>query len=905
MAVDLLKILREVRGTGLPEEEYTDGIYYDIKSKPTEDDGVTQRLAPGMYESMKVMAGAAAIVVTMTDEIDAVVAISDEIVTVADNIDGTVSTAITDIHAELAKITNVSDNLDDVTNFADVYYGPKAADPTLRNDGTAMVEGDIYFNTSDSIVYTYTGAVWTSNRDRSVHIGTQVAATISDFNDAVGAATNITGIIDIEPVVAQNADITKIDIAPFSYYILGVHYTEPGGTAIVPTIGAGDSSTFIGVDATGIIYSTSKFTTVQTQTIVPLARLQAVQGQSGPGSELQTPLPLIYTIGQFGYTDRDWIENAVGALYATGGTFSENVTTPLQVDQSAGNFHNAQRLHIDIPQDSNIEASVLYNISSVPTLQTRATLVVPKFYDNGTDIVALSNNKYASHTLLRSPKAENVFIFVYSNQQYNSLADAEQANIDFSIFVSQSTSGMIAVARFILKGDSSNIISIIDERPSIGGTQSAIIGTATVQQVYDNSSTPEIVTDGVRGALTVKRGSAADTDNVYEGKNGAGDTTFSVTGNGDVALSGTVDGRDVGVDGAKLDGVEDAATADQTATEIATAYEGISNTNKYTDSEKAELAATYSQTEVDNEITNRAQQGKNAIINGDFGVNQYDDIDTAPVACANGKYYIDRNRTLLSISSATIQRLIGVLVNGIYVNSLKLVAGATESATLGTTQRFESFYKGQVKTLSKWVKSNSNQARISIYDGATETLSEPHSGGGTYELLKVTKTISSSATTLDVRCRLMSSGGSVSITSGDYIESTMWQLEPGVVPTDFEQLKPSQQLADSKRYLPYRSKLGASTAHDSGFALSATICRIIIKFKVTARVAPTALTDVGNFKLYGGGSVISVASMAITTSTVDYAQISVTVAGGLTTNTLYYLRNDADDTAYIEIQTEL
>ncbi len=367
---------------------------------------------------------------------------------------------------------------------------------------------------------------------RENHIGVQVAATVSDFEDAVGSTTELTGILTYDDVVSINTDITKIDIIAFDYFIQGAKYSYAGGTALVPTIAGGDSSTFVGVDSAGVLYSSSLFSDEQTKTILPLARLQAVQGQSGPGSQLQTPVHLTYSISQDGFVDRRWTRHVIGALYGTGGTFSENGTTPLQVDQTSGIFHNAQRKHIDITGSSNIEVSELYHIAGVPTVQTRATLVIPKYYDDGTDIVALGNNKFVSHTLLRSPKAEDLFIFVYGNTEYASQAAAEQAPIDYSVFVSQAVSGMMAVARFIVKGDSTNIITIVDERPSIGGTQSAIIGTATLQQVYDNSTTPELLTDTVRGALSIKRGSAEDTDSVLEVLNGAGTTTFSVDGNG-------------------------------------------------------------------------------------------------------------------------------------------------------------------------------------------------------------------------------------------------------------------------------------------------------------------------------------------------------------------------------------
>ena len=52
----------------------------------------------------------------------------------------------------------------------------------------------------------------------------------------------------------------------------------------------------------------------------------------------------------------------------------------------------------------------------------------------------------------------------------------------------------------------------------------------------------------------------------------------------------TFDGRDVSADGAKLDGIEAGATADQTPSEIKTAYESNANTNAFTDAEQSKLS---------------------------------------------------------------------------------------------------------------------------------------------------------------------------------------------------------------------------------------------------------------------------------------------------------------------------
>lgn len=63
---------------------------------------------------------------------------------------------------------------------------------------------------------------------------------------------------------------------------------------------------------------------------------------------------------------------------------------------------------------------------------------------------------------------------------------------------------------------------------------------ATLQTVFNNSTPPEIVTDVAHGALTVRRGSAADTDTVIEVQNGAGATVAKITGEGKANFSDMV-----------------------------------------------------------------------------------------------------------------------------------------------------------------------------------------------------------------------------------------------------------------------------------------------------------------------------------------------------------------------------
>ena len=82
---------------------------------------------------------------------------------------------------------------------------------------------------------------------------------------------------------------------------------------------------------------------------------------------------------------------------------------------------------------------------------------------------------------------------------------------------------------------------------------------------------------------------------------------IDVTGN--ITVTGTVDGRDVASDGSKLDGIESGATADQSNSEIKTAYEANSNTNAFTDALLSKLngiAASATNVTNTNQLTNGA-----------------------------------------------------------------------------------------------------------------------------------------------------------------------------------------------------------------------------------------------------------------------------------------------------------
>ena len=94
-------------------------------------------------------------------------------------------------------------------SFDDRYLGQKASDPTLDNDGDALVAGALYFNTTDDVMKVYEGSVW--------------VAAYASLSGAMIGANNLSDVASVSD----------------SRNNLG--------------LGAGDTPTFAGIDVTGTV----------------------------------------------------------------------------------------------------------------------------------------------------------------------------------------------------------------------------------------------------------------------------------------------------------------------------------------------------------------------------------------------------------------------------------------------------------------------------------------------------------------------------------------------------------------------------------------------------------------------------------------------------------------------------
>ena len=116
-------------------------------------------------------------------------------------------------------------------NFDDTYLGSFSSDPTVDNDGDALVSGALYFNSSSNEMRVYDGANWiaassagTASLLEYKYTATAGQTTFSgaDDNSATLSYSTANLIVTLNGIVLEN----------------GTDYTATSGTSIVLTVGA-------------------------------------------------------------------------------------------------------------------------------------------------------------------------------------------------------------------------------------------------------------------------------------------------------------------------------------------------------------------------------------------------------------------------------------------------------------------------------------------------------------------------------------------------------------------------------------------------------------------------------------------------------------------------------------------
>jgi len=178
----------------------------------------------------------------ISSEVTTLAGVSTDITTVAG-----IESDVSSVAAIDTDVTTVAANVADVTNFSDVYLGPKASAPTLRNDGSALQVGDLYFDTTVEEMRVYDGAAWqatgstvngTSQRQSFTATASQTTFTVTGGYDSGFADVYLNGAklvngtdVDVssgsDVVLTNGADAgDSVDVVAYGAFELADTYTK-------------------------------------------------------------------------------------------------------------------------------------------------------------------------------------------------------------------------------------------------------------------------------------------------------------------------------------------------------------------------------------------------------------------------------------------------------------------------------------------------------------------------------------------------------------------------------------------------------------------------------------------------------------------------------------------------------
>ena len=190
-----------------------------------------------------------------------------------------------------------------------------------------------------------------------------------------------------------------------------------------------------------------------------------------------------------------------------------------------------------------------------------------------------------------------------------------------------------------------------------------------------------------------------------------------------------------------------------------------------------------------------------------------------------------------------------------------------------------------------WMKSNTSKAGMYIYnDGRHDR--QAHSGNGQWEYLVARAPLSKmTATTIDFHATFYDSG-TVSVSSGDYIEIANVQVERNVtgVATPFENRSYGQEMAACQRYFQVFTESGDTTFGTAvAYTGNAAYDGTQQIFPVEMRASPTRSTSGSWYASDGLGSDFGVTSFYGNNTKWGY-QLGFGVSSGLTTGRWYSIR---------------
>lgn len=174
---------------------------------------------------------------------------------------------------------------------------------------------------------------------------------------------------------------------------------------------------------------------------------------------------------------------------------------------------------------------------------TTATAIDPLYYDNNGVKTPVPSNNFTNQRIYITQNGE--FVVQYAQKAtYGSMTDAK-LGLEFESFVTHPNllNNAVLIGVLCVKNTATNLSISTDAQLTLASKFGELVGASggssgggssitTLQSAYEISSSPEIVTNNINKALTIKRGSGSDSDNLIELVNSAGSMVSGINAQG-------------------------------------------------------------------------------------------------------------------------------------------------------------------------------------------------------------------------------------------------------------------------------------------------------------------------------------------------------------------------------------
>jgi hypothetical protein len=372
-----------------------------------------------------------------------------------------------------------------------------------------------------------------TNKQVNILLGNTISTGVFEFT---GLTKTSNTTFQIAPVRGWFVDNTSNPIIP---YVLQVNYSGSTTGQTTPYLTTADSTFVLMTSAGTISYQTSFPSPQQRRQNIFLGKVvhpsrtsilnvnNTVDFDVSPMSALRDLWTPIRGVNQGIIVSPNGanlnINTSAGTLWGNGIGWTTNQLNPNSVSipgKSPATFAYRTQTGGTTGEVSLIDVAN-YDVGGVVTPVPGTQYTTQRIYQFSTGLIRIQYGQTSYTTLAKALAGLTTESFVeFSN------------NRDSGILI-----GLLTVVSNAsdLTNTSDAVFTLVSKFGEVLTGTAGGFSTTTLQQAYDNSVQPEILTNSTLGAVTFRRGSAAETDRVIEVQNTSGVNTFAVTGLGDVS----------------------------------------------------------------------------------------------------------------------------------------------------------------------------------------------------------------------------------------------------------------------------------------------------------------------------------------------------------------------------------